>query len=48
MKSEKPISTRVMSGSSALKPLNTLAKAGITQIFTTTMATPMASTTKLG
>jgi hypothetical protein len=48
VKSENPIRTRVISGSSALKPLNTLAKAGMTKMLMITRAMAMASMTKLG
>ncbi len=48
MKSEKPISSLVISGNSAWKPANTLAKAGMTKMLTMTMAIAIATSTNIG
>ena len=45
---EKPSSTRVISGRSALKAANTVAKVGMTNRFTATSARPMATVTIIG
>jgi hypothetical protein len=48
VKSEKPMRMRVISGSSALKPLNTLAKAGMTKMLMITRAMAIASIDEAG
>ena len=48
MKLENPINIRVISGSSVLNPSNTLMKAGMTKIFTMTIAMAIAIKTNIG
>jgi len=48
VKPETPSSTRVISGNSALKPANTVAKVGITKMLMTIIAITMAPITSVG